>query len=455
MSARPSRPRRPARSRDVPGLAARRAALTGLLAVTAGRSLDDALDPVQSDAFAALEPRDRALARSLARTALRRGGQIEAVLKRCLSKGLPKGETGQRVGAILRLGTAQLLFTDAADHAAVDLCVRLALEDENARHFRPLINGVLRRIGREGDALLGGVPETANIPDWLHNRWTRAWGEDAVAAMAAQLTTEPPLDLTIKTGGDASVGAWAERLDAHALATGTVRRAPGGALSALPGFDDGAWWVQDAAAAVPATLLGSVDGLRIADLCAAPGGKTAQLASAGAHVTAVDRSDARLERLRENMTRLGLGVDIVTADALTWRPDAPLDAVLLDAPCSATGTVRRHPDVKYLKRDADIASLTTLQDRLLRHALSLLRPGGLLVYCTCSLEREEGEVRIASLLRTEADVRREPVSAAEVGGIADWITPDGDVRILPHVLPGPAPELSGSDGFFAARLRKL
>ena len=382
----------------MPGLAARRAACDALLAVGATRPLDDALDPALTPGMAALEPRDRALARTLARTALRRRGQIAGVLKRCLAKGLPKGAVGRKLEAILHVGAAQLLFLDAADHAAVDLSVRLALEDDEARHFRPLVNGVLRRIGREGEALLAGLPETANIPLWLRSRWTTAWGREAVEAMASQLMIEPPLDLTPR----AEAPAWAERLHAHLLPTGTLRRMQDGALSALEGFEEGGWWVQDAAAAVPATLLGDVAGRRVADLCAAPGGKAAQLAAAGAHVTAIDRSDARLGRLRENMARLGLDVDVAVADAATWTPPEPLDAVLLDAPCSATGTIRRHPDVPYLKREADIASLAALQDRLLAHALTLLRPGGTLVYCTCSLEPEEGEARIAALLQSSA-----------------------------------------------------
>ena len=435
----------------MPGLAARRAALDALLAVAAQRPLDDALDPAQSPAMASLEPRDRALARTLARTALRRRGQIALVLKRCLAKGLPRGAVGRRLEAILHLGAVQILFLDAADHAAVDLSVRLALEDGEARHFRPLVNGVLRRIGREGAALLDGVGEDANLPSWLRKRWLKAWGPEAVAAMAARFLLEPPLDLTPRGEPE----RWADALDAHLLATGTLRREATGAVSALGGFDEGAWWVQDAAAAVPARLLGDVSGQRVADLCAAPGGKTAQLAAAGARVTAVDRSEHRLGRLRENMARLGLDVAVETADVSQWTPAEPFDAILLDAPCSATGTIRRHPDVPYLKREADLAALTALQDRLIGHALDLLRPGGRLVYCTCSLEPEEGEARIKALIRGGAAVRRVPITPDEVGGIAEWINDQGELRILPHVLPGPTPELSGSDGFFAARLERM
>ena len=224
-----------------------------------------------------------------------------------------------------------------------------------------------------------------------------------------------------------------------------------GTVTALPGFAEGAWWVQDAAAALPARLFGDVDGLRVADLCAAPGGKTAQLAAAGARVTAVDRAPARLERLRENLTRLSLTAELVCADVDEWQAE-PFDAVLLDAPCSSTGTIRRHPDVPWLKQPADIAKLAALQRRLLERAVALTKPGGTLVYCTCSLEPEEGEDIVAGLLAREPGVRRAPIAASEVFGLGEFVTEDGDLRTLPCHFPDPDSRLAGVDGFYAARL---
>jgi 16S rRNA (cytosine967-C5)-methyltransferase len=234
------------------------------------------------------------------------------------------------------------------------------------------------------------------------------------------------------------------------LPTGTVRRAGGGAVATLPGYAEGAWWVQDAAAALPVRLFGDVAGLSVVDLCAAPGGKTAQLADAGAFVTAVDRSSRRLERLVANLKRLSLPAAAIAGDAMTWRPEEPADAVLLDAPCTATGAIRRHPDVPHLKRPADVARLAVIQERLLRSAVEMLRPGGTLVYCTCSLEPEEGPRRVEALLRSGAPVERRPVTAEEIGTPAEWVTADGDLRTVPFHLA----EYDGVDGFYGARLVK-
>jgi 16S rRNA (cytosine967-C5)-methyltransferase len=247
--------------------------------------------------------------------------------------------------------------------------------------------------------------------------------------------------------------AWAARLGGRVLPTGSVRTIAHGVVSALPGFADGAWWVQDAAAALPARLFAAVEGLRVADLCAAPGGKTAQLAAAGARVTAVDRSPARLARLRENLTRLSLVAEPICADVAEWNAE-PFDAVLLDAPCSSTGTIRRHPDIAWLKRAADITSLAALQRRLIELAIALTKPGGTLVYCTCSLEPEEGEEIIADVLAREPGVRRAPIAAAEVFGRGEFITQDGDLRTLPCHFPDADSRLAGVDGFYAARLAK-
>jgi 16S rRNA (cytosine967-C5)-methyltransferase len=290
-----------------------------------------------------------------------------------------------------------------------------------------------------------------NTPDWLWHSWTAAYGEPRARAIAAAVASEPPLDISVKADAPEEVRVWAERLEAEVLPTGSLRRALAN-VATLPGYAEGAWWVQDAAAAIPATLLGlpdaSLAGVQVIDLCAAPGGKTAQLAARGARVTAVDLSPARMRRLRENLARLGLAAETVVADAATWRPAAPADAVLLDAPCSATGTLRRRPDVAWLKGPEDVTKLAAVQDRLLRAALTMLRPGGTLVYCTCSLEPEEGEARIAALLAGGAAASLAPIAAAEVGGLAELVAPDGTLRTLPCQLA----ERGGLDGFYVARL---
>jgi 16S rRNA (cytosine967-C5)-methyltransferase len=257
---------------------------------------------------------------------------------------------------------------------------------------------------------------------------------------------EAPLDLTLRAPEDCE--AWCETLQATRLPTGTLRRAGGGSVTALPGYAEGAWWIQDAAASLPVRLFEAVQGRKVIDLCAAPGGKTAQLVSAGAQVTAIDRSTRRLDRLVANLNRLDLPVSAIAADALTWRPEQPVDAVLLDAPCTATGAIRRHPDVPHLKQPEDVARLSVVQENLLRAAVDMLRPGGMLVYCTCSLEPEEGPERVASLLRSGAPVEHRPIDAEEIGAPRDWLTPKGDLRTLPCHLS----EYDGIDGFYAARL---
>jgi 16S rRNA (cytosine967-C5)-methyltransferase len=284
-------------------------------------------------------------------------------------------------------------------------------------------------------------------------RWVAHYGEAAANDIASALGHEPPLDLTVKS--DAS--QWATRLHGETLSTGTVRTLLQGSVAMLPGFSEGQWWVQDAAAALPVRLFGDIKGQRIADLCAAPGGKTAQLIHAGAEVTALDRSPNRVARLRDNLARLSLDAQTVVADAAEWSGNgdgALFDGILIDAPCTATGTIRRHPDVAWLKQESDIGALTTLQRRLLQHALTLLKPGGTLVYCTCSLEPEEGEQAVAALLAAETGVRRAPIDAGEVAGLTELITADGDLRTLPCHMPHIDPRLGGLDGFYAARLVK-
>jgi 16S rRNA (cytosine967-C5)-methyltransferase len=326
--------------------------------------------------------------------------------------------------------------------------------DRRAAKYAGLVNAVLRRCAREGQPLIDEVKaKTLDIPEWLLTRWIAHYGETAAREIAVALSHEPSLDITVKS----DPAQWATRLHGETLPTGTVRTLLQGSVTMLPGFTEGQWWVQDAAAALPAQLFGDVAGLAIADLCAAPGGKTAQLAHAGARVTAVDRSVARMARLRDNLTRLELEAETVVTDAAEWqgaKSGEGFDGILVDAPCTSTGTIRRHPDVAWLRQEADIAALAALQKRLLLHAVTLLRPGGTLIYCTCSLEPEEGEQAVEALLASESAMRRAPITAGEVAGLAEIITPDGDLRTLPCHLPHPDPRLGGLDGFYAARLVK-
>jgi 16S rRNA (cytosine967-C5)-methyltransferase len=435
---------------DTPGLAVRRIAagvIEGVL--RRNRPLDELLDSGEDGAaLTALSDRDRALTRALVAVVLRRLGTLRHLLDSLLDRGLPA--KAPRLETALLIGAAQILFLDVPDHAAVDLSVRLAEEDRPASHFRGLVNAVLRRITREGKERLAALDTVMlDTPPWLMQRWIATYGEATARDIAAANGREAALDLSVKNDAP----QWAEKLGGHVLPTGTVRTIAHGVVTGLPGFDEGAWWVQDAAAALPARLLGDVAGRRVADLCAAPGGKTAQLVVAGAKVAAVDRSSPRLKRLRDNLTRLSLEADLVCADAAAWEAE-PFDAVLVDAPCSATGTIRRHPDVPWLKRPADILKLAALQRRLLERAVALTKPGGTIVYCTCSLEPEEGATIVAELLARDPGVRRMPLTPADVSGESALIGADGDLRTLPFHLPNTDSRLAGLDGFYAARLEK-
>lgn len=421
-------------------LTARRAAADLLVAVLDhGRALDDALALTQS--YAHLEGRDRAFARALATGALRRLGSIDTVLARFLQRPLP--ETAFLARALLRVGAAQILVLNTPAHAAVGETVEAANAAREARGFAKLINAVLRKVASEGPAIMAALPPGADLPAWLFTRWRAAYGAEA-DRIAAVIGEEAPLDLSVKKDAE----RWASELGGELTPTGSVRlpAARGAGIETLPGFSEGAWWVQDAAAALPAKLLGDVGGLRVLDLCAAPGGKTLQLAAAGARVTAVDKSRARLARLRENLSRTKLDAEVVSADALAFQSDAPFDAILLDAPCTSTGTLRRHPDVAWLRRPNDVRALADLQGKLLAAAGRLLKPGGTLVYAVCSLELEEGPGVVADALRR--GWRRRPLTEQAFAGAAGLITREGDLRTLPSHWP----ESGGLDGFFAARL---
>ncbi len=435
---------------EVPGLAARRIAadiLDGILHKQ--RTLDDQLDGTAAHpGLKTLSDRDRALMRHLVATVLRRLGTLGHLMSRLLDRGVPTD--APRAQSSLLIGAAQILWMDVPDHAAVDLSVRLVQSDRRAAKYAGMVNAVLRRCAREGRSIVEDAKsEILDLPPWLANRWIAHYGEDTARSMAHALSFEPSLDLTVKS----DPAGWATRLHGEVLATGTVRTLMHGPITMLPGFDDGQWWVQDAAAAVPVRLFGDIKDKTILDLCAAPGGKTAQLAQAGAIVTAVDRSPNRVARLKDNLARLSLNAHAVVADATEWTGEL-FDGVLIDAPCSATGTLRRHPDVAWLKNEADIATLTELQKQLLQKALTLLKPGGTLVYCTCSLEPEEGEQAIAAVLAAKSGIRRVPVSDTEVAGLGEILNADGDVRTLPSHLPHTDPRLAGLDGFYAARLIK-
>jgi 16S rRNA (cytosine967-C5)-methyltransferase len=431
----------------VPGLPVRSIAVDILDGVLRRkRPLDEQLD--DQVALRAFAERDRALLRRLVATVLRRLGTLRHLLAEMLERGLPPDVA--RVENVLLLGAAQILFLDIPDHAAVDLSVRLVQDDRRAKRYAGLVNAVLRRIAREGKSRLAELdPITLDTPDWLMQRWIANYGADTARAIAQSNANEPSLDLTVK--GDPNI--FAERLSGRALATGSVRLIPHGPVSQMPGFDNGEWWVQDAAAALPAKLFGDLRGRTVADLCAAPGGKTAQLAFAGAKVTAVDRSESRLVRLRENLARLKLAADTVAADVAQLR-GGPFDAVLLDAPCSATGTIRRHPDVPWLKSAKNLPALQKMQRSLLDHAAALLKPRGTLVYCTCSLEPEENQQMIAALLDKNQNLHRKPIAAAEIFGLTELLSSDGDLRTLPHHLPDSEPRMGGLDGFYAARIEK-
>ena len=412
------------------------------LVINQGRPLDDALD---SDAgLAVLTVRDRNFARRLVAITLRRLNQLDALIDYCLVRPLP--QKVKAVRDLIRIGAGQLLFAGTPPHAAIDTTVKLAANNGYSSH-KNLINAVLRRLNREGKRLVDSQDAARlNTPDWLWRSWCDAYGEESCRHIAEAHLGEAPLDIAVT--GDA-VG-WAERLEANILPGGGLRRTAGGAIVALPGYTDGEWWIQDAAAQMISRLFGDVAGKQVIDLCAAPGGKTAALASQGARVIAVDRSERRLARLSVNLQRLGLSAEVVTADAGEWRPAKIGDAVLLDAPCSATGTIRRHPDIPHLKTAKDVENLAALQTRLLDAAVEMVRPGGRIIFCTCSLQPEEGPKQTTALLARSASLKMDPVSAREIGGFDELISADGAFRSLPCHLA----KLGGIDGFYAVRLRK-
>ena len=429
------------------GLTARRAAV-GLVAgvLDRGAMLDEA-------SLGDLEPAERAEARGLADMVLRRLGQIDAELGRLIERAPPSPTSH-----ILRLMAGEILFAGTPPHAAVDSAVHLARGARNTARFGGLVNAVGRKLA--GLSAPDAPEPAANTPRWLARRLVADWGREAAEAIMAAHLVPAPHDISVANPADAA--GLAEELGATILPSGTLRLAGRPQLSALPGFSAGAWWVQDAAAALPARLLAPRPGTRVLDLCAAPGGKTLQLAAMGADVTAVDANPRRMERLRANLERTGLSAKLVVADMLDWAPDSPFDAILIDAPCSATGTLRRHPDLPHRfgstadgadaeeAAAAELSSLTDLQASLLRRAWPWLAPGGTLVFATCSLLAAEGEDQIAAFLAHRADARRMALASDDPALPPGAVTADGDLRCLPSMLPS----LGGIDGFYAACLHR-
>ncbi|TAL27874.1 MAG: methyltransferase domain-containing protein [Alphaproteobacteria bacterium] len=426
------------------GLPARRAAYAVLNDILfQKRTIDEAFSHVAG--LEHMPGRDKAFVRLLVSVVLKRAREMDAALSKLLTEPLQNLKPPQLVN-IFRLGIAQFAFLETPPHAAVNTTVELA-EAEGIAHHKPLVNAVMRRLTREGmervDARDAG---RMNTPEWLWNEWMRNYGVETALAIAAANLEEAPVDFSVKSHPD----QWAQTLDAVLLPTGSLRKRTGGFIPDLPGFTQGSWWIQNAAAAIPAKLFGDVKGKTVVDLCAAPGGKTAQLASAGAKVIAVDRSAERVARLAENMQRLQLNVETVISDGAVWNAKEPVDAVLIDAPCTATGTIRHQPDVLWLKEPRDQIKLAGLQQRLLLNAVKMLKPGGMLIYCTCSLQKAEGEDHAIWLLQQGLPVRMEPIKPDELPGIAEMITDRGELRCLPFHWK----DTGGIDGFYVARFLK-
>ncbi len=433
------------------GLAARRIAakLLGQI-LDEGKSLDMLVDKTGGDAiFNTLIAKDRALIRAILIVALRRKGQIDAALNRVIDRKTPKRAT--HLTHTLSVAAAQILFLDVPDSAAVNLAVTAITEDRLTSRFASLTNAVLRRLAREKNDILEAQDATRlNTPDWFFKQMRKSYGKDRAYEIAAMHHVEPAVDITVKDNPQ----YWADRLGGVALLSSTVRLETRKAVPLLEGYDAGEWWVQDAAASLPTQLLGDVRGKKIADLCAAPGGKTAQMINFGADVTSLEVSHSRAKRLFDNLARLKYDAKIIETDILTWLPETQFDAVLLDAPCSSTGTIRRHPDIMWTKTPADIAALAELQFQFWNRAIDLVKPGGVVVFANCSLLRAEGEDLYAKMLASRDDIEPVPVMPNELPGLENAITGQGTMRTLPIHLPHEQSRMAGMDGFFAARLRR-
>ncbi|HEU4839056.1 MAG TPA: RsmB/NOP family class I SAM-dependent RNA methyltransferase [Micavibrio sp.] len=428
------------------GLAARRAALRALEKILGQKKMLDTV-LIEERYFADLPVRDRPLVRMMVSTVLRRKGQLDDLIARALDREAPRPET---LKWILYLGIAQILFMDVANHAAVDTSVTLAGEAglEGKKGF---VNAILRRMTNEGNGWLDAQDAAAlNVPAWLYRQWIASYGIVRAKDIANALLQQAPLDITAKQSVDQT--QLAKDLSAKILPTNSLRREEGGLVEELTGFSSGYWWIQDAASALPVKLMGNLIGRTVLDMCAAPGGKTMQLADAGAKVIALDRNANRMKDLRANLARMGMesGVECVIEDGAVWNPRQTFTHILLDAPCTATGTARRHPDLLSLKSEKDQTALVATQERLLNNAARLLEAGGMLVYCTCSLQKAEGEDQVENFLKSHANFKRVPVRREEFGGMDGFVNSEGDVRVLPYLMK----EEGGMDGFFISRLQK-
>lgn len=415
-----------------------------------GRNLDALCDRQHGLArFLKLEARDQGLARAIAITAVRKHNQIEAVLKRVMQRPPPK--RARFLIHSLHVAATQILFLDAPNSAAVDLGVTAIGDDERTARFRGMSNAVLRRIVREREDLLSKTEQTSLLPKWMEKALRKDYGKEKAAKISSYIAIEPMVDLTVKSNPQ----DWADKLGGFVLPTGSVRLTNTTSVTELEGYESGDWWVQDAAAALPANLIKVEKGARVLELCAAPGGKTAQLAQKGYDVTAVDISNPRLQRLQQNLERLNLKANLIEADILEFEPEEKFDAILLDAPCSSTGTIRRHPDVSWTKSSEEITALAQLQYQLLEKAKDFLKPGGTFVFSNCSMLKEEGEDLLSKASKQFDDLILDPIKPDEINGLEDCINGQGALRTLPFHLAHPEHEsYSGLDGFFACRFIK-
>ena len=432
---------------DTPGVSARLCALYLLRAVLERKlSFSESfLNNFDKHLISKMSVQDRGFAWAIVATVLKRKGQIDAILDKYLKRSLPQRARG--VEFILRIGIGELLFLKNSPHAVVSTAQEVAKTEKELTKFTGLINAILRRVSREGESLLEKeIFPILNIPVWINNRWQQNFGSDEVQKIAQALTEEPALDITVKSNPE----IWSERLGGDLLPTGSIRLRTSEKISDLVGYQDGEWWVQDAATALPVKLLGDIKGQCVLDLCAAPGGKTLQLVTSGAKVTALDASSNRLKRFNENITRVGAEVEVVNEDILKWEPDTKWPIIILDAPCSSTGTVRRHPDVFYLKSENDIYELAKLQKRFLEKAISWLEPNGILLYCTCSLEPEEGATQVSNFLNQQHDFKSVRFDASNIGNQEQFITSEGALTTLPSHWQ----KFGGLDGFFAQAIQK-
>ncbi|TCT41064.1 RsmB/NOP family class I SAM-dependent RNA methyltransferase [Martelella mediterranea] len=450
-----SQPNRPAHA-DIPANRkpgfATRAAATKILGAVVDRAtpLDGMIDSENGNgAYRSLSKGDQALCRALILTALRHKPQIDVAISGLLDRPLPAG--ARALSHVLTIAAAQILYLDVPDHSAVDIAVEQANADPRNKRFAGLVNAVLRRLGRGKDKNLARIADVASMPDWFFNRLENIYGPEKAMAISNAQLTPPSIDLSVKADPE----GWAAKLGGTFLPTGSVRLdAPSGAIPEMEGFDTGEWWVQDAAAAIPAKLFGDLSGQRVIDLCAAPGGKTAQLICQGGEVTALERSKSRLKRLEQNLMRLQLPVQAVAADMMEFQPEDGLyDAALLDAPCSSTGTTRRHPDVLWTKTIDDIEKLAEVQYQMLRRAIDFVRPGGIVIFSNCSLDPKEGEEVVERLINDGAPAERTAFPAGQLASLTHLFDTSGALRTTPADTFGDG--ATGLDGFYAAALKRL